>query len=62
MALLEKAVGSDVLAYARLKAIGSTDTDVARQLGWPPKKVAAARKKLSRSRTQLAQLIDETLT
>jgi len=60
--LVESAVGPDVLAYARLKAIGSTDADIASQLGWTSKKVAAARKKLSRNRTQLAQLIDETLT
>src|SRR4051794_22297001 len=60
--LVESIVGADVLAYVRLKAIGFSDADVAKELDWTPQKVDAARKKLSRNTARLAQLIDETLT
>jgi len=60
--VVESVVGDDVLAYARLKAIGFTDAGVAKELDWTSQKVEAARKKLSRNAARLAQLIDETLT
>lgn len=59
--VVESALGSDVMAYAELKVMRCSDGDVAKQLGWTPQRVEAARKKLSRNSSRLAAIVNETL-
>jgi DNA-directed RNA polymerase specialized sigma24 family protein len=52
--------GEEILIYARAKAKGLTNAEVAAELGWSPQQVEAARKQLSRKTAPLAKLIEES--
>lgn len=56
-ASLEQAMDPDILAYARQKARGRTDADIAAALSWPPQRVEAASRKLRRNRSSLDEQI-----
>jgi DNA-directed RNA polymerase specialized sigma24 family protein len=53
-------VGEDILIYARAKAKGLTNAEVAAELGWSAQQVEAARKQLSRKTASIAKLIEES--
>ncbi len=52
--VLTAIAGADVMKFARLKAQGATEADIAEQPGWSPQRAAAARIRLGRKKAALA--------
>jgi len=52
--------GIEVLQYAKSKAAGLTNKELAADSGWDPNRVEAARKQLSRKSEAIARAIEDS--
>lgn len=59
--MLAEIVGADAMAYVRLKAVGSTEGDIAQILGWSPQRVSTARMRLTRKRADIAKALSRSM-